>query len=70
MASRFKDDPYVVCPHYRKEATIEIRCTGMCGSHTTHIFETEKAKKEFKEDFCTGYFWNCPCYIALVTDER
>ena len=62
---KFMEDSYVNCPYYRKEAPVEIRCEGMCGVTTTHYFTSGAHKEDFKEDFCSGYYWNCPCYIAL-----
>lgn len=69
MSSKYKEDAYVQCPYYRKEALTDVRCEGMCGSHTTHTFKTKKDKQEFKENFCSGFYWNCPCFITLETDR-
>lgn len=70
MATKFKQDSYVNCPYYCKEAATEIKCVGICGSHTIQSFDSGKAKQEFKYDFCIGYYWNCPCYIALYQDDK
>lgn len=70
MSTKFKEDAYVLCPYYRKEAAIEIKCSGICGTHTMQIFESGKAKREFKEDFCMSLYQNCPCYISLEMDGK
>lgn len=72
MSSRakYKEDPYVVCPYYHKESSVEVRCEGLCGSATVHYFESGNEKKEFKDNFCQGFYWNCPCAIALQTDGK
>lgn len=69
-STQYREDSYVKCPYYRKESPIEIKCVGICGDHTTNTFENKKAKQGYKEDFCRGYFWNCPLYIALDTDGK
>jgi len=66
----YKEDPFVLCPYYRKEAPIEIKCVGLCGSHTINIFESGAAKRDFKEDFCCAFYHNCPLYIGLVEDGK
>lgn len=68
--TRFKQDSYVRCPYYCKETQIEVKCMGMCGEHTVHTFKSIAEKQDFKEDFCTGCYYNCPCYIALETDGK
>lgn len=70
MASKYKQDDYVKCPYYCKESPVDVKCIGICGTHTIQCFESGKAKESYKEDFCIGYYWNCPCYIALITDEK
>lgn len=65
----FNDDVYVRCPYYRKESATEIKCTGLCGTHTTQHYENKKAKEEWKYDFCMGLYMNCPMEIALETNE-
>ena len=70
MSTQFHEDAYVKCPYYRKESTIDIKCAGICGSHTMQCFNSKKQKDIFKEDFCLGFYWNCPCYISLITDGK
>lgn len=67
---RFTEDQYVLCPYYRKEAAVEIRCDGICGDVTTHLYSSKAAKHEYKEDFCKAYYWNCPCYRSLEEDGK
>lgn len=69
-STKYRQDPYVTCPYYTKESSIEVKCFGICGDHTVNSFENKKAKQEFKDDFCCGYYWNCPLYIALETDGK
>ena len=61
---------YAKCKYYCKESPIAIKCKGICGTHTCNIFETKAAMKEYKEEFCNGFMWNCPLYIALEEDNR
>jgi hypothetical protein len=68
--TRFKQDSYVNCPYYCKETPVEVKCVGICGDHTLHHFKSGAAKNDFKADFCCGYYWNCPCYIALDMDGK
>lgn len=70
MSTKYKEDAYVKCPYYRKESAIEIKCVGICGIHTMQCFESGKAKQLYKDDFCIGFYWNCPCYQALVEDDK
>lgn len=72
MASKYGyvTDDEVLCPYYRLENQIKIKCYGICGSNTIHTFESIKEKQGYKEEFCIGLYWNCPCYIALETDGK
>jgi len=65
----YQRDPYVKCKYYRKESSTDIKCLGVCGTHTINTFVTKADKKEYKADFCNGYMWNCPLYIALEVDH-
>ncbi len=67
--SKYTRDPSVVCPYYRKETAIEIKCKGLCGSHSINVYSSGDQKKDFKDDFCKGLYWNCPLYIALEADD-
>lgn len=69
-STQYREDPYVECPYYRKESPAEIKCTGICGDHTTNTFANKKTKQGYKEEFCCGFFFNCPLYIALETDGK
>lgn len=69
MGSNYRQDSYVVCPYYCKESPIQIKCSGLCGRHTIQEFDSKKEKEAFKEDFCLGYYWNCPCYRGLIENE-
>lgn len=68
--TKYKEDPYVLCPFYRKETPIQVKCAGICGTHTINDFNSSKDKQFYKDDFCCGYYWNCPLYIALVEDGK
>lgn len=68
--TKYKQDAYVRCPYYRKETAIEVKCEGLCGMNTINVYESGKAKQEYKEDFCCGFYWNCPLYIGLETDGK
>lgn len=64
----YQKDETVPCKYYRKESAIEIKCLGLCGTHTCNVFRTKADKMEYKADFCRGLYWNCPLYIALDID--
>lgn len=68
--TRFKQDSYVECPYYCKETPIEIKCKGICGTHTLQIFRSKKEKDDFKDNFCCSCFKGCPCYIQLDIDNE
>lgn len=68
--TKYKHDEYVECRYYRKESTIDIKCKGLCGTHTVNTFSDGEAKKEYKYDFCNGNYWNCPLFIALSIDDE
>ena len=70
MSSRYREDVYVRCPYYRKEAPIEIRCQGIIGTHTINIFANKLKKEEHKDDFCCGLYMSCPLYQSLLIDEE
>lgn len=66
MGSRFKiEDDNVKCPFYMRESSIEVKCEGLCGTHTVSTFASKSDKEEYKDDFCIGYYWNCPLHLAL-----
>ena len=65
----YNKDRYVPCKYYRKESSTEIKCLGLCGSHTCNVFKTKDEKIEYKMEFCKGFYWNCPLYIALDIDH-
>lgn len=65
----YREDEYVLCPYYRKESNFEVKCDGLCGSHTVNVFQTVAEKDYFKDDFCCGYYWNCPLNRALSEDQ-
>ncbi len=65
-----KEDSYVVCPYYRKEDPISIKCAGVIGEHTISEFFNKKAKEEYKDNFCKEKTYaGCPIYIALSQEE-
>ena len=63
-------DAYVSCKYYTKENSTEIKCKGICGSHTVNVFKTKAEKEEFKSDFCKGLNTSCPLYISLEIDTK
>ena len=68
MGTNYQEDRYVRCPFYKRENRLEIKCEGLCGRYTNNIFAGKRKKDAFKEEFCTGYYWNCPLYRALEED--
>lgn len=67
--SQFREDPFVLCPYYRKETPVEVRCVGYVGTHSTQVFRSKVEKEEWKYDFCCGNWQGCPHY-QYVTIER
>lgn len=65
-----KEDPYVDCRYYRKENSIEIKCKGLCGTHTVNCFRSAEDKDEWKHNFCKGLYKGCPLYIGLAMDDE
>lgn len=70
--TKFKADEYVRCPYYCKESSIDIRCAGIIGIHTTSDFPSRKAKEEYKAEYCCtyGFYQGCPIYISLAEDGK
>lgn len=66
----YREDGDVQCPYYCRENSIGIKCQGLCGTHTLSQFTSKKEKEEYKEDFCIGYYWNCPLCIALDDENN
>lgn len=69
-SKHYKQDSYVVCPYYCKEAPVEIKCVGICGTHTLSIFANSKKKDDHKADFCCGNYHACPIAINLYEDGK
>ena len=65
-----KEDPYVPCRYYRKENSVEIKCKGLCGTHTVNCFKCTQDKEDWKSDFCKGNYEGCPLYIGLAEDDE
>lgn len=70
MSSKYKEDEYVRCPYYRKESNTELKCVGICGDYTINYFQRVSDKQDYKDDFCVGYYWNCPLYRSLEEDGK
>lgn len=68
---KLKEDPYTMCPFYRKENAIEIRCKGIIGQQTTSTFLNKQQKLEYKANFCNCMcFKGCPLYQSLSSEEQ
>lgn len=70
MSTKYKEDEYVKCPYYCKETSIDIKCKGICGTHSVQNFSSGSEKQDFKEDFCIGFYWNCSQFRALIEDGK
>lgn len=66
---KYKEDPYVICPCYRKETPIEVKCAGGVGSHTINVFQSARKKELYKEDFCCTYAYE-GCTVFQMIQER
>jgi len=61
----YKEDEYVLCPFYKNESALEIRCEGIVSLINASIFATKAAKDEHKEEHCIGLYRTCPIYQEL-----
>lgn len=62
---KYNEDSYVRCPFYCKESSLDIRCDGIIGNHTTSDFTSVADKQAYKDDFCCGLFQSCMIYQML-----
>lgn len=61
----YKKDSEVICPFYKKESGIDIKCEGLGCMTTTQNFLTKQDKLDYKYDFCKGLYQSCALYQAL-----
>lgn len=66
----YRENDEAKCPYYRKESPIEVKCLGICGTHSIQVFKNKKEKESYMYDFCCSDYWmNCPQAIQLEIDE-
>ena len=44
----YTEDEFVLCPYYLREDPIQVKCVGICGTHTINVFGSSKEKEDFK----------------------
>ena len=62
---RYKEDEHVVCPFYKRECDIEIKCEGVVSEIISNWFRTKASKEEHKELYCMNNFRRCELCEAL-----
>lgn len=72
MSTKYREDPFVTCPYYRKEAAQQIRCVGVIPVtvHCTHEWDDASGKDSFKAGHCMTAFESCPHYRAVARIGR
>lgn len=67
MSSRFREDAYVACPYYRKEADHEIRCDGNMPRviYTTQEWDVAADKEAFKKEYCCTNYERCVYFKSI-----
>lgn len=71
MTDGYREDTYVLCPYYRGDIGINIRCVGIIGVCTTSSFPTKRDLTDFKDDFCRCKSYQaCPIYQTLDEDKK
>lgn len=68
--SKYIEGEYTLCPYYRKHSSIEIKCEGICGTHSVQVFGSKKEKDDWMYDFCDGNWEGCPYAEALKGEAQ
>ena len=64
---RYKEDEYVVCPFYKREGDLEIKCEGIVSDVLTNRFKNAKQKENHKEQCCMNNYGACSICKVLET---
>lgn len=79
MPTQYQKNPYVKCPYFYRETSLEIKCkdrgdlaggTGLVGESTVSCFSTKQEKREYMMDFCKACYMGCEIYRAFDDIER
>lgn len=62
MGEKKEKNYYVMCPFYRKDETVNIRCEGITKESTLVMqFKTKKGREEYQNKYCrTMGYKTCP----------
>lgn len=68
MAGKFKKDDYVLCPFYKKEDPITIRCEGLTNDSRLALqFTTKEKRVKYQDAFCrTNCYKKCKIHEMLM----
>ena len=56
----------VICPFYKEEDKLIIKCEGIVSQVCSQQFRTQKRKEAAKENFCNTYnYKSCPHFKAV-----
>lgn len=79
MPTQYQKNPYVSCPYFYRETSLDIKCkdrgdlsggAGIVGESTVSCFSCKAAKRDYMQDFCKGCFMGCEIYRAFEDIER
>lgn len=60
-----------VCPYYRDENAVMVRCDGWVPEAVTHLaFATRSEAKNYKQVFCRKDYEHCAIYHALTIAKK
>lgn len=74
MPTQFQKNPYVSCPYFYRETSIDIKCkdrgelaggAGLVGESTISCFPSKADKVEYMRDFCKSCYKGCEIYRAF-----
>ncbi len=79
MPTQFQKNPYVNCPYFYRETSIDIKCkdrgelaggAGLVGESTISCFPSKVDKVEYMRDFCKSCYKGCEIYRAFEDIEH
>lgn len=74
MPTQFQKNPYVSCPYFYRETSMDIKCkdrgelaggTGLVGESTVSCFASKLEKMDYMHDFCKDCYMGCEIYRAF-----
>lgn len=79
MPTQYQKNPYVKCPYFYRETSLEIKCkdrgdlaggTGLVGESTVSCFPDKAEKRDYMMDFCKACYMGCEIYRAFEDIEK